>query len=408
MVVSEPHSSRGFRGQPADGRLQERRLRVGLIANEFFDERLGRVGGFGQAARRVAECFNHDGSLGVDVVFLSGEQRAGSGQREIRVHDTRMILADPRRRAYYARIRRERFDLLLTIDYRRNYRGMLLALPRTPALVWVRDPRTPEDVARVQTLRMPGAASGERPQGIEPVDCRSLSGVVRLSRWVGRPIILAVAAPFLAENVTSTYGLNKAAPVFLPTVVEIDPGGTPKSPRPTVVYLGRFDPIKRPWLFVEIARHFPEAEFLMMGKSNFHGPGSWQPHDLPPNVKVLGHLDDEERNRVLAASWVLVNTSIHESLSSSFLEALACESPLLSCLDPGGIVSRFGIFAGRYDGDGLDSVPQLSLGLRRLLDDHTLRAALGRSGRQWVTEVYSRSAFLAAFDDICRRLGVRP
>jgi glycosyltransferase involved in cell wall biosynthesis len=406
--MPEFHTSYSSRDQPADARADARRVRLGLIANEFFDERLGRVGGFGQAARRVAECFNHDPALGVDVVFLSGEHPAAGGLREIRVHDTRMILADFRRLGYYAALRRERFDLLLTIDYRARYRPILLALPRTPTVVWVRDPRTPEDVAKVQTLRMPGAANGERPRGIEPVDCRSLSGVLRLSRWFGRPFILATAARYLDENVTATYGLAKADPMFLPTVVDIDPTGIPKTPRPTVVYVGRFDPIKRPWLFVELARHFPEVEFQMMGKSNFTGPGSWQPHDLPANVKLLGHLDDAERNRVLAAAWVLVNTSVHESLSSSFLEALACEAPLLSCLDPGKTVSRFGIFTGRFDGDGMQGVPSLAEGLRRLLADDPLRVALGRAGRQWVTEVYSRSAFLSAFDEMCRRLRVRP
>src|SRR5262249_34574879 len=384
--MAQSDTTDSVRPRPAISGLNVRRIRLGVISNEFFDERLGRVGGFGQAARRVAECFNGDPTYGVEVVFLSCEHPAARGMREIRTHQTRLILSDPRHLGYYAALRRERFDLLLTIDYRASYRAVMRALPRTPLLIWVRDPRTPDDVARVQTLRMPGAAIGECPQGIDPVDCRTLNRVLRFSRWIRRPAILATAAEYLAENVPATYGLSSAAPMFLPTVVEIDPAGIAKSPHPTVVYLGRFDPIKRPWLFVELARHFPDCEFLMMGKSNFTGPGSWRPENLPANVKLLGHLDDAERDRVLAAAWVRVNTSVHESLSSSFLEALACEAPLLSCLDPGATVSRFGIYAGRSDGDGMAAVPHLVDGLRQLLIDDARRLALGRAGRRWVTE----------------------
>lgn len=382
------------------------RIKIGLVSNEFFDQRLGGMGGFGQAARRIAETFNRDPSLGVDVVYLTGVHRASPTEREKSVHDTRMMLSRPRSSSYYRDLRRERIDLLMTIDYRANYRKIFRALPRTPVLVWVRDPRTPEDVAHVQTLRMPNG-DGAVPQGIEPIDCTSLRGVLRTSRWLGRRVVLATAAPYLAANIPATYGVRDVDSVFLPTIVEIDTRGIPKSPRPTVVYLGRLDPIKRPWLFVELARHFPEAEFLVMGQSNFHGPGSWEPEDVPPNVRMLGHLDDIERNRHLAAAWVLVNTSVHESLSSSFLEALACEAPLVSCLDPGEVVSRFGRFAGRWDGDGMAGVPKLAEALRELLENDDLRARLGREGREWVRQTYSRAGFLEVFTDLCHRLGVR-
>src|SRR5262249_7864598 len=150
-------------------------------------------------------------------------------------------------------------------------------------------------------------------------------------------------------------------------------GHAQKSPSPTAVFLGRLDPYKRPWIAVELARRFPEVTFLFLGQAHFSGAGSWEPVDLPPNVKLLGHTVGAEKEAALAAAWVLVNTSIHEGLAVSFLEALAWETPILSCQDSEGVSSRFGLYVGRWDGTGLESLPTFASALRRLLDSATLR-----------------------------------
>ena len=41
-----------------------------------------------------------------------------------------------------------KLDLILSIDYRIGYRRLFKILPRTPIIVWVRDPRPPEDVEK--------------------------------------------------------------------------------------------------------------------------------------------------------------------------------------------------------------------------------------------------------------------
>ena len=146
--------------------------------------------------------------------------------------------------------------------------------------------------------------------------------------------------------------------------------------------LGRLDPIKRPWVAVEVARRLPEAEFLLLGGNHFEGPGSWQPRDLPPNVRLLGHLDGSEKQELLRRSWALLNTSIHEGLPISFQEALAAGVPLVAPLDPERVVSRFGMHVGEWDGDGLDAVEPLASGLARLLADEPLRTRLGAAGRE--------------------------
>jgi glycosyltransferase involved in cell wall biosynthesis len=173
-----------------------------------------------------------------------------------------------------------------------------------------------------------------------------------------------------------------------------------KSVQPTVAFLGRLDPVKRPWLFAALAERLPHVEFMFMGQSHFRGPGSWEPCNLPANVRLLGHVNEVEKRELLSKAWLLVNTSIHEGLAVSFLEALACETPILACVDPEGIVSRFGAFIGNYPGTGLEAVPVLRSAILELLSDSERRARLGAEGRAWVSATHTRASFLRALSNI--------
>ncbi|MTJ12499.1 glycosyltransferase family 4 protein [Anabaena sp. UHCC 0187] len=363
------------------------------------------MGGFGWASRQVANCFGSDCNLGIDVVFLSGETYGQPGQSPTKIHNTPIILRDRNRLEYCRRIWAEGFDLILSIDYRPSYRSLFWLLPRTPIIVWVRDPRPPEDMAKINTARIPGFEDIQ-PQGLKSPDCTSLAGVVNVSKWLRRPVLFATPAPFLKDKVLGTYGVQPPEVTFLPNIIDLEPGEVVKSEKPTVVFLARLDPYKRPWLFAELARHFPDVEFIFLGKPHFEGEGAWEANSLPSNVRLMGHVDGEEKVRILSEAWVLINTSIHEGLAVSFQESLKCETPLLSCLDPENVVSRFGIYVGRYDGTGMEAIPKFVEGLKTLLEDKELRTRLGKEGRKWVTENHNKERFVKVFYELCSKVGV--
>ena len=380
-----------------------KKIKLGLVANEFFDLSIGRMGGFGWATRQVAKFFK-DPKLGVEVVFLSRELVA-KDQPEILVHGTRLIPRQQSRFEYFRRIWAEKFDLLLVIDYRPNYRSLFGLLPQTPIIIWVRDPRTREDVAKINTIRIPGQED-IIPQGLGAINCTSMAAVANNSKWLLRPVLFATPASFLRDKVLGTYGVQPPEVAILPNIIDIEPGEITKSEKPTVVFLARLDPYKRPWIFAELARHFPEVDFIFLGKAHFEGEGAWKPERLPDNVRLMGHVGGEEKIKILSSAWVLINTSIHEGLAVSFQEALKCETPILSSVNPEDVVSRFGIYVGHWEGSGMEAMPKFIEGLTRLIEDKELRTRLGKKGREWVTQTHSKAPFLQAFTELCHKVGV--
>ncbi|WP_293154749.1 glycosyltransferase family 4 protein [Okeania sp. SIO2C9] len=384
---------------------QKNSLKLGIICNEFFALSQGRMGGFGRAASLVAECFNNHPELGIEVVFLAGEGYGEPNQPNPIIHDTPLILRQRNKLAYALRIWQEKIDLILSIDYRSNYRPLFLLLPRTPIIVWVRDPHPPEDIVKINTVRIPGQENIQ-PQGLKSADCTSLAGVFKTSKFLKRQVLFATVSPFLKAKIEGTYGVQPKEVTILPNIINLEPREIRKSAKPTVIFLARLDPYKRPWLFVELARHFSDVDFLVLGKSHFQGKGAWQPMNLPENIQLMGHVGGEEKTQIITSAWVLVNTSIHEGLAISFQEALQCETPLLSCVNPENVVSEFGIYVGRYDGSGMEGIPKFVEGLKTLLENHELRTKLGKEGRKWVTKTHNQDNFKKVFSDLCKKAKV--
>jgi len=385
-------------------------MRLGIVSDEFFEPSLGAMGGFGWAAAQVARLFAASPQLGVEVVFLAADELATNGAA-LTVHGTPLVPWEPSLEEHQRRLDAERVDLLLAIDYRRGYRRVFDAFPDAPVVVWVRDPRVIADRLAVMGLRMPGGRWRVPPSGARSRPTRSLGSLVWERRRRSQPVLFAATAPYLAEKLQGAYAVRTSDVAHLPNPLHAgDAGRAPAADDapPLVLFLGRLNPVKRPWVFVELARAFPAAEFVVAGGFyDRRGTPDWMA-TAPPNLSWVGHVDGEAKQRLLSRAAVLVNTSIHEGLAVSLLEALASETALLGCQDPDGLVSRFGVYVGRHPGDGLGALPALTAGLARLLDDPVRRRELARDGRAWVEAHHSRDAFLCAFGELCARAGLAP
>jgi glycosyltransferase involved in cell wall biosynthesis len=155
--------------------------------------------------------------------------------------------------------------------------------------------------------------------------------------------------------------------VSLPTLA-----ATPRSEHPSVLFVGTWQGRKRGELlakaFVEhVLPGRPDAELWMVSSD--------VPDGLPPSVKRLGRVSDEELAELYARAWVFCLPSSYEGFGIPYAEAMTAGLPVVATPNPG---SRFVTEEGQA-GVLVDD-EQLGPELAALLDDDGRRAALSAAG----------------------------
>lgn len=190
-------------------------------------------------------------------------------------------------------------------------------------------------------------------------------------------------AKFVIDKAQRLFRMS-SPPAFLPNPVPVSAEIPQKASTPTVCFIGRWDAIKRPELFLELAANFPHVRFILAGASNNvidRQQTIARRAAALPNVETPGWITPEQRSRMLAGAWILVNTSTKECLPVTYLEAAASGCAILSHIDADEFPSRFGYWAKE------GTVDDFSRGLAWLLaEDHW--KALGRLGHQYVLETH--------------------
>ena len=149
---------------------------------------------------------------------------------------------------------------------------------------------------------------------------------------------LAVGAtwmPALRDRLEPAYHIPSSSAIQLPNIIdmgEFSAKDEHESPSPMVLFLGRCDPYKRPWLLEPLSRKFPHVNFVVAGQSHFVGQGSYRLPRLP-NLELVGHIHVEKKRELLKKAWLLISLSVHEGVAISFLEALFCATPIVSLVD---------------------------------------------------------------------------
>jgi len=178
-----------------------------------------------------------------------------------------------------------------------------------------------------------------------------------------------------------------------------------ESRSPVVLFLGRVDPYKRPWLLVPLARMFPHVTFIVAGQSHFHGQGSYRLPRLG-NLQTVGLANSTVKHSLLRKAWLLISLSVHEGVAVSFLEALACATPIVALVDPGELISSYGCFAGAFPGTGMAAIGSLGRCISWLLQNQSARRELGIRGREHVIATHNEQRFLTGFATLLKRLHV--
>jgi glycosyltransferase involved in cell wall biosynthesis len=149
-----------------------------------------------------------------------------------------------------------------------------------------------------------------------------------------RRVHVMTLSPSSAKSLRE-YGL-KDTTVVLPGSDDTEVKVSKKNAVPTICFLGRLVPSKRPDHAVSAFRivrdSFPNAELWMMGS----GPMAEQLNrNLPIGVRLFGRVPFEERQRRLAEAHVLVTTTVREGWGLNVTEAAAVGTPTIGYDSPG-------------------------------------------------------------------------
>jgi len=123
----------------------------------------------------------------------------------------------------------------------------------------------------------------------------------------------------------------------------VDPALTPgpKSPRPTIVYLGRLKPYKRIDLllraFARVRRRLPDARLRIAGR----GEDEARLRELAGQLELgeaitfEGFVDEARKRTLLQEAWIYATASLVEGWGISVIEANACGTPAVAFDVPG-------------------------------------------------------------------------
>jgi glycosyltransferase involved in cell wall biosynthesis len=158
-----------------------------------------------------------------------------------------------------------------------------------------------------------------------------------------------------------------------------------------ILYAGRIEPGKGCQelidYFLEYRKKNNNISLVLVGKLLMELPSH-------PQIKYLGFLSEEEKNRAMGAALVTIHPSHFESLCMAALESMAAQTPLLvqektNPLKQHCINGKSGLYYSNYK--------EFEESLNLLWKDEKLRKELGKNGRFYVKENYSWSKIIEKY-----------
>jgi glycosyltransferase involved in cell wall biosynthesis len=392
------------------------KIRVAVLVGEFFEGSLeyhGGFGGYGMLARHyIAKYlpdseieietilgFNHRSQL--EVTVLDGSKKVillpplGTGGRLARFGPIRNIRGMFDRRS----LRRflNSFDVFLGIETMPYNQQVLELVERKKLVLYIQDPRPQSEWTELDSVIRTDDGS-PRPN---PLVCAFYRRLVQQDR------LAAISQGVdLVKKARDLYDLPQGFPIRLvrnPVEFEDDYDLQSQVKVNAVLFLGRLDPVKRPWLAMEVAKRMPDVQFYFLGRAHDEVvPYILHSYQHLPNVRLLGHQSGSIKTELLKKCKILINPSIHEAIPVSFLEALAYGTLIVSCQNPDSLTERFGAFTGKILGDGRDQAELFVKAIRQILVDEPRRAELAERARAYVKQHHNIEAWVKLMREVLR------
>mgnify|MGYP000539447240 CR=1 FL=1 len=174
-----------------------------------------------------------------------------------------------------------------------------------------------------------------------------------------------------------------------------------KSDPPTILWVGAMAYVKRPWLFLKLAKKIPEAKFQMIGGVGDEGLYKLikEASKKIPNLNFLGYIPFYEIDRYFKEASILVNTSEFEGYPNAFIQAWMHYTPIVSLnVDPDEVICRYklGFHSKTFD--------QMVMDIKILLKNDQLREEFGRNARWYVEREHNPDKIIRKYLQILQEI----
>lgn len=372
--VSKPHKKEGDK------------IKVALLVDEFFGGAGTAYGGYGFLARHYIAKYIPNEDIQLDVLLSFSSKLECT-----RVDQTNVYRLPKNEKLAKKWLDEQGYDVFLSIELTSSsYQILKLDEQKHRLVLWVQDPRPWYEWREINTVKLfPETCYWDTPV-YEYVNFMNWKCMIRY----------VTQGHFLVPKALDLYRLNNDVYMeYLPNPIDSDLDFDINSceKKNQIIFLGRIESVKRGWLFCEIAAAMPEYEFYLLGQT-FREKGKnsaiIEKYKNLPNLHFVGHVEGEEKERFLKESKVLVNTSIHEALPISFLEALSYGTLIVSNRNPEDLTSKFGEWVGNVYGDGFDKVSLYVEAIKRIMTNEDERVKKAEEAIRYIREVHNTQHFV--------------
>ncbi len=152
---------------------------------------------------------------------------------------------------------------------------------------------------------------------------------MRMHRGVNRVIMINKGQ----KHLTDILGVKN--PIFIPNFIQPDHRvESMKITGDIILWIAGFRPIKRAHLFLELARSFPDREFVMIGPDDLNDieySQSIRKHAMEiPNLEVYGYTPSQELDKYYRRALCFVSTSENEGFGNVILQSWLHGIPVVS------------------------------------------------------------------------------
>jgi glycosyltransferase involved in cell wall biosynthesis len=166
----------------------------------------------------------------------------------------------------------------------------------------------------------------------------------------------------------------------------------------TILWVGRSAPVKRPELFLELAKELPTEKFTMIcqratGDNNYSDLVA-QAKQIP-NFRFIEQVPFNEIDTYFRDAKILVNTSDSEGFPNVFIQACKVATPILTLnVNPDGFLDKYA--CGVCCGGDMKKMSEQLMAIISTPDG----MAMGKNGREYVEQTHDIATVIKRYKEI--------